>query len=171
MSRRLPSYEERIERHTIPEPNSGCLLWLGPYNDNGYGLARAGAAGKTMGAHRYVWIGTFGDVPDGLEVAHKCDVRCCVNPAHLFLATHAENMRDMVEKGRTVWSARRRQTHFATRPRGSAHSKTHLTDADVIAIRATPSSEGVLKALSITYRVSKRAIWQIRARRTWKHLA
>ena len=79
----------------IPEPNTGCWLWLGFISPDGYG---------TRLAHRRAWELARGPIPDGMLVCHRCDVRHCVNPDHLFLGTHLDNMRDMIRKGRGGWT-------------------------------------------------------------------
>jgi HNH endonuclease len=78
----------------IPEPNSGCHIWLGPLTRTGYGSA------ATTSAHRYAWKHFRGEIPQGMCVLHRCDVRCCVNPDHLFLDTQLKNIADRVAKGR-----------------------------------------------------------------------
>jgi hypothetical protein len=82
----------------MPEPNTGCLLWLGKVGTDGYGLFKVG--GKRRAAHRVSYEIHKGPIPPGLWVLHRCDTPACVNPEHLFLGTHADNMRDMVAKGR-----------------------------------------------------------------------
>lgn len=82
------------------EPNdAGCWIWKRTHQTNGYGQTRF--LGKQIGAHRASYQAFIGDIPEGMEVCHTCDVRNCVNPAHLFLATHSENMLDQKRKGRT----------------------------------------------------------------------
>lgn len=81
-----------------PEPTSGCYLWAGAVIRAGYG--KLGRRGRTLSAHRYFWEEENGPIPNGLHVLHKCDVRNCVNPDHMFLGTHGDNMRDMFAKGR-----------------------------------------------------------------------
>lgn len=83
--------------NAIPEPNSGCFLWLGAMNSNGYGLARIDRAMYL--AHRLMWTGLHGD-PGNLLVLHRCDTPACINPAHLFIGTQTDNMTDCTAKGR-----------------------------------------------------------------------
>ncbi len=82
----------------VPEPNSGCWLWIRSTNINGYGQAYVNKA-KLM-AHRYAWQLFKGEIPKGIQVLHSCDTPSCVNPEHLYLGTHHDNMRDRKEKGR-----------------------------------------------------------------------
>lgn len=88
--------EDYIER--IPE--SGCWIWMGQTWRTGYGYLRIGNPGKHIAAHRYMYKLYKGDFNPKLHVLHTCDVPSCVNPNHLYLGTHTDNMQDMVKKGR-----------------------------------------------------------------------
>ena len=92
---------ERFEGKFTPEPNSGCWLWMAAGGADGrYG--RIGVNGNSRLAHRVAWELYRGPISGNEHVLHKCDVTICVNPDHLFLGSHADNMRDMAEKGRAV---------------------------------------------------------------------
>jgi hypothetical protein len=128
----------------IPEPNSGCWLWIGTTLSNGYGTVCIDT--KNILAHRHSWQVHRGEIPKGLSVLHRCDTPACVNPDHLFLGTHTDNMQDMVRKERT---------------------RSSLTPADIHAIRN--SSETASQAAQ-RFSVKKSTITAIRTRRNWSHL-
>lgn len=109
---------------------SPCWYWCGTIHKLGYGLFSAMGESK---AHRVSWILHNGPIPDGLMVLHKCDVRCCVRPDHLFLGTQTDNMRDMMVKGRGK-----------TNPQyGEDNHFSKLTTADVAEMRRIRAETGM----------------------------
>lgn len=90
MKHRLLSLFESV----IPEPNSGCWLWARDLTESGYGLLPKHHPHRR--AHRASWIFYRGPVPSGMSVLHRCDVRCCINPDHLYLGDLKRNARDVV---------------------------------------------------------------------------
>jgi hypothetical protein len=103
--------------------SDGCWEWVGCRNNRGYGIFWIGNGRRAL-AHRYIFVRRVAPIPDGMDLCHRCDNPCCVNPGHLFLGTHSDNMRDMDRKGR------RRS------PRGETHPHSTLSDAAVAEIRA-----------------------------------
>lgn len=142
---------ERLERSVIPVTECGCWIWTGHLNGNGYG--RISVNGRNEQTHRVSWSIHRGPIPNGQHVLHHCDVRCCVNPDHLFLGTRADNMQDMIRKGRQRLVC------------GSANRLAKLTEADVSNIRASALGK---KKLATIYGVSTTTIAHIRKRKTWR---
>lgn len=87
------------------DPNGGCWLWTGATNSYGYGMVYGHR--RALSAHRVAYVVHNGSFDSDLVVRHACDVRCCINPDHLSLGTHADNMQDAVLRGR-LYTARRR---------------------------------------------------------------
>lgn len=122
----------------------------------GYGMYRYEA--KFERAHRLAWKFVNGAIPEGAMVCHRCDVRNCINPSHLFLGDNSTNMLDMFKKGR------------GNRPKGSAHKSSKLTESDVLTIRTLRQAGSSVRSLSEAYGVSTSAIWFVVNRRNWKHV-
>jgi hypothetical protein len=142
-----------IAERSMPEPNSGCWLWLGTIDAYGYGVFRM--MGSQIKAHRASYQAFRGDIPAGMLVCHRCDVRSCVNPDHLWIGTNQDNLRDCFAKGRGSF-------------RGEKNPNAVLCPAAVAAIRTSSESAAVLaRALG----VSAGAVLSVRSRRTWGHVA
>lgn len=143
---------DRLDSNTIPVPESGCLIYLGYLNSSGYGVYEI--QNRPYRVHRLFLSRIIGEVPDHLEVCHKCDVPCCVNPEHLFIGSHADNMRDMQNKGR------RSPTPLEKRI-------TKLTTKQVIDIR---TGELGARGYARKYGVCHKSICKIIHRKTWRHI-
>lgn len=90
--------QETLRNGSVRIPEAGCWLWEGSLHSTGYGTLYWD--GTTQFTHRLSYRTFRGEIPDKLYVLHRCDVRCCINPNHLFVGTHQDNMDDMVSKGR-----------------------------------------------------------------------
>lgn len=131
--------------NAMPVTECGCWIWMAGSSGDGYGIYRS------VRAHRYSWRMHFGKIPPGMHVLHRCDVPLCVNPDHLFLGTHAENMGDKQAKGRCA--------------RGENHPDARLTAADVRAIRLSSETNATLAE---RYGVGLTTVWKARNGRTWR---
>lgn len=153
--------ERRAERFwALVEKTEACWLWRGCVEPNGYGRTSTGSrcAGtfKAWLVHRLSWVMANGPIPADRWVLHKCDVRNCIRPDHLFLGTHADNMRDAAQKGRLGVV-------------GSENSNSKLSELDVLCIRKLRGVVGV-RELSRGFGVSPAHISNIQRGRIWKHV-
>lgn len=156
--------EQRFEIYAVPVPECGCWLWQGPLSHNGY--ARFKVAAKSVVGSRYAWERFRGPIPAGMEVCHKCDTRCCVNPDHLFIGTKMENEADKVRKGRQSRGEKHSQS-FKTRARGERSGRAVLSSEQVIQIRSDTRSG---RLIGLAFGISQTTVWHIKARRTWRHI-
>ena len=85
-----PSVRERLMTHSIPEPNTGCWLWTGALEGDGYGLMKVNR--RMVRAARASYETFVGPIPEGLTIDHLCRQRCCINPEHLEPVTNRENI-------------------------------------------------------------------------------
>lgn len=100
--------QSRFDNYYMPEPNTGCFLWLGYVQKNGYGGFSLQLKGERIReAHRIAYILFIGPIPKGKEIDHKCRVRSCVNPGHLEAVSHRENCL----RGASEYSRRAFMTH------------------------------------------------------------
>lgn len=137
-----------------------CHEWTGRAID-ARGYPRVWYMGKLWRLNRLIWMLEHGDIPEGMFVCHKCDNPCCVNPNHLFLGTHTDNMRDASMKGRLAVK------HRSCNAR-SANGSAKLSEDDVREIRTSSKRAVVIAA---EFGVSKSAIYKIRSGLRWRKYA
>ena len=134
-----------------------CWDWNASLQTAGYG--QISIDGTQRSAHRISYLITYGTIPKGLCVLHRCDNKKCVNPQHLFLGTHKDNAIDAARKGRLS-------------NRGETHPSARLTSADVLAIRSLWRSGKVTqKQIADQFRVTEDHVGDIVRRRYWSHLS
>lgn len=151
---------ERIESNSEPVPFAGCWLWLLSVDRDGYGRIGTGTFRnpRTERAHRVSYRAFVGDVPRGLHVLHRCDTPACVNPAHLFVGTDAENAEDRERKGR------------GRRLIGEASPHAKLTELDVRRIRSLLAAGVTHRRIAALFGVASARIGDIARGATWRHV-
>lgn len=137
--------------------SDSCWTWSGHRDRQGYGELHH--RGMYLRAHRVAWQLMNGPIPDGLHVLHHCDNPPCVNPAHLFLGTNADNVADKTAKGRGRGG------------RGEAHRNAKLTADQVREIRELAASGLTQREIAARYGVRHTAIGKILRGERWGHLS
>ena len=129
-----------------------CWLWTGAKSRGGYGNFRFPSGQK---AHRFSYSRHVGQIPQGLSVCHRCDNPACVNPDHLFVGTHTDNMKDKMSKGRG--------NHLV----GTKHPRSKLTESQVLAIRADSRRQ---VEIAESYGIKQAQVSEIKRRIAWTHI-
>lgn len=123
-------------------PFSGCWIWLGAINSEGYGTTRV--HGKSVKAHRLFYQEAHGiELTSDILLMHSCDIRCCVNPHHLQMGSARDNMVDMAKKGRSPIAK--------------------LTATDVTLVRERLANGESLRSIAKYFAVTKRVISLIKS--------
>jgi hypothetical protein len=149
------SDEERLRFWS--EQSGDCIVWTGGINHRGYGQAWSGENGEYTSAHRLSYTVHNGPIPDGMLVRHTCDNRPCINPKHLIVGTHVDNMNDMVERDRSL--------------KGELNPATRLTDKDVRSIRAARSAGETLASIAARFGIGASTVARIATYKSWSHVA
>jgi hypothetical protein len=171
------AYATRFWSHV--DKSGDCWTWTAS-RCNGYG--QLGIQHKHLAAHRVAYELTYGPIPDGLFVCHRCDNKLCVRPEHLFLGTDGDNTRDAATKGLMLTGEKWRETHSSVygercwlhkhpeTMRGENNGHAILTTADVLQIRQMLIDGISQNEIGRRFGVSSGAIWQIANGRSWKHV-
>lgn len=192
IEKRLIAFWSHVNKNgPVPahQPHLGeCWLWTASITPHGYGAFNHK---KTLGeklVHRISYMLHVGDIPQGLGVLHKCDVRNCLRPDHLFTGTNADNTKDCKEKGRIATGERSSaRLHPEAFPRGEQRKTSKLTNEKVREIRCKYAEAGgaALKfkenggyakkqvtclTLAAEYGVSDHTICDIINYKRWKHV-
>ena len=142
-----------IEDRLCPEPNSGCWLWEGSTGPGkpGFRYGDFRRNGRHGLVHRYMYEKYIGPIPPGMHVLHRCDVPICGNPAHLFVGTNLDNIRDSVAKSRRKGVTRNRPSgltyHYATKRPGARFKLSETQWQEMVTRFQAGTSQAVLARL------------------------
>lgn len=149
---------------------AACWLWTGTRTNTGYGQFVV-PHNRRFQAHRYAWHLANGPIPAGMFICHHCDNPPCVNPAHLWPGTVADNNRDRSAKGRSAVGERSgARTHPQSRPRGEGHWNASFSDSQIREIRRFHALGHSCYAIAKLLGRSRDTIEGIVRRESWEHL-
>lgn len=143
--KRRPIFE-RLMKRTVVDMNTNCVVWTGAVGFGGHGQIRS-EKHKLLATHRVSWEHHNGPIPEGMKLCHRCDNPPCINPDHLFLGTQADNMRDMIAKGRNR--------------RGETHHNAKVTDDQV---RDIIAATGTQREIAKRFKLSQQHIGVLKRR-------
>lgn len=152
--------EYLLERTVVPQDINSCWLWTGSVGNSGYGIADGRFVNqKKMSAHRLSYLIYKGELNKKLEVCHTCDNRKCVNPDHLWLGSHKENIHDAIHKNRVVIGRI-----------GIKHHNAILNEEQVLDIYRRAHSGEVQRRIAEEYGVSYQTVSDIKLKNKWKEI-
>lgn len=137
-----------------------CWIWKGFKDKYGYGVIKV--KGKFYKAHRLSFMLFNGEIPEGLLICHKCNIRDCVNPEHIYAGTGSDNQKDAVKAGTSNF-IKNKQT-------GSNNYGAKLNEEQVKEIKKLIKQEFRLSDIASLFKVTRRAIGHIKSGRNWKHV-
>jgi hypothetical protein len=152
------SFSERFWAKVDISPEDKCWEWLGA-KSRGYGYTRDSHR-NYRGSHRVAYELTYGPIPNGMLVCHRCDNPLCCNPAHLFLGTNQDNTSDMLAKGRF---------HNTPSP-GERNGNAKLTLEQVREIRRLATTGERTSNISSQFGVAMTTIRRITSGRYWRQV-
>ena len=144
---------ERFWKNVKRGATDECWPWVGSKDTKGYGHITI--KGRLRIATRVAYFIDTGEWPSK-HVLHRCDNPACVNPSHLFLGTHSDNMKDMAAKGRV--------------PRGENHQYAKLTESSVVEMRKRASNGGSRASIASSFNLSLNHCGKVLRRLLWKHI-
>lgn len=153
---RVPRERKSVEARLLAQSiavESGCLLWTGCVDKDGYGKIQVD--GRSRRTHCVAWEEKNGPIPIGKNVLHRCDRPPCILDSHLFLGTQSENVVDKIAKGRQA------------RNRGELAGSVKLTSEQVLRIRADKRSQS---DISKDHGISRSTVSDVMRRKSWVHL-
>ena len=165
MDERKKTYEDRrkwmLNRRSID--SNGCWIWTGSINTNGYGIC---GFGKFFASHRAAFILWKGEIPKGKMVLHKCDIKACFNPDHLYIGDAKQNAKDALERNLFPRGPNHKKAN-----KGTKNGKAKLSEAQVKAIRKEyfPYLNS-MRTLAKKYKVNRNHIASILKGTSWKHI-
>lgn len=149
--------QERLSRLSVKKDN-GCIEWIGALR-NGYGRLMIGSrpfGRKSVSAHRLSYELNIGLIPENMYICHKCDNKKCINPDHLFLGAHQDNVNDREAKGRNNPLS------------GEAHASSKLNEASVLSAKRLRAKGLTYQAIADRFGVHKTTIMDAIKGKSWK---
>jgi len=148
-----------VDKNGPIHPEHGqCWQWIGCVGTRGYGQCYDGRNKPPCRAHRMSWRLKYGNLEDKDLVLHKCDNPLCVNPEHLFIGTHQDNMKDKVAKGR------------GNPPVGERHGQAKITEDSVREIKSLYKAKVSQGSLAKRFGVCQQQISRIVTGKRWRHI-